>query len=558
MCTQKKRLAVYEALGIYKKPDMYDLKNQLVAKFHENNKFVMKKNIAMVNFKLSDSLKNMLEIPGLFDATMTNMNDLYAEEKVLSNFIQGETWNNAINNFEKKDGIPIPLDIYFDEVEPGNAQGAHAVKNLIGCVYAHIPCLPENFVSKLNSIIVAAVFLASDKKKYGNEKVFANLKKELIKLRDEGIEIIVNKRRYKLYFLTTLIIGDNLGSNSILGFVESFALTLCCRFCYASPDLIKSMTTECPILLRTVEKYKEDIKVCNLSESGIKEPCIWNELPDYHVIENSSLDLMHDLPEGMSSNVMADILLYLVCKENAFKIDWLNNRLKEMNFDFESPNVPLSIDIDYVKRKRKLKMSASETLFFTRYFGVIVGDRVDKDSDVWKLYIDHREIVSILTKPQLTKYDLLRFEKVIKSHHELYKDLFGELKPKFHFSLHYGRAILKNGPAIKVSSFRFESKHQEILKIILATHSKVHMLYSLGVRLQLSQMRLDNENSFIYKEKNITYGDITAFNIENLPYSTARKFFKKIVINDIAYKVGTVIVVEYCNCSRIWKNNSNF
>lgn len=420
----------------------------------------------MVYFKLSNSLKNMLGIPGQFDATMTNMNDLYAEKKVLLNFIQGKTWSDAIRKFEKKDGIPIPLDIYFDEVEPGNAQRARAGKNLIGCVYAHIPCLPDNFVSKLNSIIIAAIFLASDKKKFGNEKIFVNLIRELNNLRDEGMEITVQNQRYKLYFLTTLILEDNLGLNSILGFVESFTQTHCCRVCYAGPDLIKSMTTESPILLRTVECYNEDIMNCTFSDSGIEEPRVFNVLPDYHFTKNCALDLMHDLPEGMTSNLMAEILLNLICKEKALKVDLLNNRLKETNFDFESPHVPLSIDIDYVKERRRLKMTASEMLFFTRYFGVIVGDLVDRESDVWKLYIDHREIVIILTSPKLKRYDLIRFEKVIASHHELYKDLFGGLKPKFHFLLHYTKAILKNGPAIKVSSFRFEPMHQEILKII--------------------------------------------------------------------------------------------
>lgn len=73
------------------------------------------------------------------------------------------------------------------------------------------------------------------------------------------------------------------------------------------------------------------------------------------------------------------------------------------------------------------------------------------------------------------------------------------------------------------------------------------MLYTLGVRLQLSQMRLDNANSFIDKKNNIIYGDITTYNIEGLTFSTAGKFVKKIVINDVFYKIGTVIVIDACS-----------
>lgn len=165
----------------------------------------------------------------------------------------------------------------------------------------------------------------------------------------------------------------------------------------------------------------------------------------------------------------------VVSKEKAFKIELLNNRLREINFDCESSNDPLAIDIDCVKRNRKLQMSASESLFFTRYFCVIVGDSVDQKSKMWQLYIGLRKIVDIWTILKLTNSDLLRLEQIITEHHDLYKKHYGELKAKFHFLLHYVRSISRNGPPMKTDSIRFESKHQDVKKIILASHSKKNL-----------------------------------------------------------------------------------
>ena len=42
-------------------------------------------------------------------------------------------------------------------------------------------------------------------------------------------------------------------------------------------------------------------------ETGIKEKCIFNAIKGYHNIENCSVDLMHDVYEGVCNYTMADI-----------------------------------------------------------------------------------------------------------------------------------------------------------------------------------------------------------------------------------------------------------
>lgn len=128
--------------------------------------------------------------------------------------------------------------------------------------------------------------------------------------------------------------------------------------------LQKKLCTEDQSLMRTIDRYEDDIKCLTASTTGVKGKCVFNELYDFHVIENVSLDIMHDLFEGMCNYVMFQVLISLIFTDKCFSVQYLNYRLKIMDFCFESANVPLEIRADYLKTNNRLKMSASEMLIF--------------------------------------------------------------------------------------------------------------------------------------------------------------------------------------------------
>ena len=470
---------------------------------------------------------------------------------VLINFIQGEIWKKQRANF-KKDGVVLPLFTYCDDVETGNALGSHAGINAVGAGYAMIPCLPPNFQSSLQSITVCDLFHTKDRKEYGYKLFFKRCIEELRKLQETGIEVLSKGKQYKVYFITSLVLGDNLGVNGLLGFTESFASTNCCRMCYAGPEQIHTLKQEDESLLRTEEKYNEDIeymKTCGndneistisirSSKSGIKEECFFNELPHFHVIENPTVDFMHDLLEGVCNYDMAEILLYLIEKK-FFSIDYLNYILKTTDFGFESSNLPPQINLEYVKRNKRLKMSASEMLFFTRYFGIIIGDEVPRDDEVWNLYIKLREIINILTSPIMRRSYISQLETIIFEHNQLYMNFFGNLKYKYHCLTHYPRIIPKIGPVIKCCSLRPESKHQEIKNIISTSSSHVNILKTIGIRYNLSRMNLK-----FSKYYNISYGSqVQCDSVDHIfPQSANKKALSKIIINEITYSINTIII----------------
>ena len=55
------------------------------------------------------------------------------------------------------------------------------------------------------------------------------------------------------------------------------------------------MTIEDSSRLRNRENYKSDLKINNLSKTGMKERCTFNKVDGFHVTEDVTVDMMHML-----------------------------------------------------------------------------------------------------------------------------------------------------------------------------------------------------------------------------------------------------------------------
>jgi len=109
-------------------------------------------------------------------------------------------------------------------------------------------------------------------------------------------------------------------------------------------------------------------------------------------------------------------------------------------------------------------MYASEMLCFVRYFGLIVGELIPLETEIWKLYLHLREIIDICCARVLQPECATLLDNLIPEHNRLYLNFSNSLlKPKFHILTHYGRLLLQNCPISLTSSLRFEAKHK-ILK----------------------------------------------------------------------------------------------
>ena len=95
----------------------------------------------------------------------------------------------------------------------------------------------------------------------------------------------------------------------------------------------------------------------------------------------------------------------------------------------------------------------------------MIGDSNPADDVCWKLYLCLREIVRVVTFPNLKRGEIQNFRELIEKHNSLYITLLGELKPKIHIWLHNPRISQLNGPVINYSTPRFKKKRN--YKILL-------------------------------------------------------------------------------------------
>lgn len=71
------------------------------------------------------------------------------------------------------------------------------------------------------------LFYSQDRNEFSNRKVFQPFLNELLYLENVGLNIFGQK----MLFVAPLILGDNLGINSVIGFQESFSANHFCRTC---------------------------------------------------------------------------------------------------------------------------------------------------------------------------------------------------------------------------------------------------------------------------------------------------------------------------------------
>lgn len=117
-------------------------------------------------------------------------------------------------------------------------------------------------------------------------------------------------------------------------------------------------------------------------------------------------------------------------------------------------------------------------------------------------------------------FDLIRFENIIREHHLLYVKLYGFLKPKHHFLVHYPTAIKKCGPLKYLWCMRFEAKHKESKMYFNNITSRVNPCHSLSIKSALKFA------SFLLKHEDDFESDIFLNSSKTLNLSNEKIFYK--------------------------------
>lgn len=240
--SEKKIFDVLDIRGLSIKHELIYVNTTLVRTTFDGTDIYEPKDIFLAYVPLKKSLKFFFQLPGVYAKVIDYLNQLYRDRSgIICNIVQTDLWKNMRSNCSS---TLIPIYFYFDEFEGGNDLGSHAGKNKFGALYSYIACLPQDVASRLSSIIFTGLICAKDKKACTNEDVFKELIKDLNALRTEGLTIMVNEKRLKLYFQLVLVLGDNLGLNEIFDMTYSFKDSGWCRACYAASNESKVQSVE--------------------------------------------------------------------------------------------------------------------------------------------------------------------------------------------------------------------------------------------------------------------------------------------------------------------------
>lgn len=283
--TENQRIKYFLQKGLYVKPETVTIGTS--SKGDHTIQYVSLKNTLEAIFYVPEVLE---EAHSYMETKSTNLHD----------YKDSMSFNIQIT-------VQLPFVIFFDDFETGNCLGSKKGKHKLGAIYMSLRCGPVHNYSKLSNIYLVSLFPSNLCETLGNERIFKPLLTE-ISAAQNGIQI-GNK---SLNFVLAGIIGDNLGIHSILGFNESFVSRFGCRFCRVDRSTAQVMTREDPSLLRNVQNYECDIALNDASSSGIKERCVFNCIPSFHVTSSYFVDVMHDLYEGVCNYGLVLILQYYI------------------------------------------------------------------------------------------------------------------------------------------------------------------------------------------------------------------------------------------------------
>ncbi|XP_051741574.1 uncharacterized protein LOC127508052 isoform X1 [Ctenopharyngodon idella] len=423
------------------------------------------------------TLKNILMHPNTsyrFKSGIPNKNGIYSDIED-GQYIK----NHPLFSTEKN---ALQIQLFYDDFETANPLGSKKGIHKLGGIYFTLRNFPPQFNSSLANIHLCALFHAQDIKTYGFDAILEPIVNDIKVLETRGIEGLGGCVRGSIVQVT----GDNLGLHCLLGFVESFRARNNCRFCLIEKDYYQTVfcEDEPTVTLRTKETHLQHCKAMQSDPTlphvcGVKRTCLLNTLQYFSVSDNFSVDIMHDVLEGVAQFELKLVLRYV--QESFLTAKELDGRLHSFNYGYmERRNRPPAVKLD--DQNNDLGINAIQCWCLLRNVPLMFGDVVPQDDKYWQLLLLLLQIVNIVFSPILTEGLTVYLKHLIAEHHRLFKCLFPEknLLPKHHLLTHYPRCIRNIGPIVHMWSMRYESKHnffktqQKCFKNITLTLAKKH------------------------------------------------------------------------------------
>lgn len=383
----------------------------------------------------------------------------------------------------------LQIRIFTDDFTIANPLGPASTLHKLTAVYFSIQNLPPELLSKPDNIYVVALLHSDDikTKETDYNDIWRMLVRDISNLEQFGIEI---DGGYTIKGTISCLCFDNLGANASTGFSESFNAIFFCRICTLSKNECQTQCQEDRSKYRNMNNYQKHLFIIensakvNLTESyGVKRYCVLNDLAYFKTFINMSVDIMHDINEGVAPFLMHHFF-NLIISSKILNEDTLLKKFQYFDYGrLNSKSVPALISLT----KPNLNQTASQSLCLFQHLPFVLFElRYHvKLKETWECVKSLLKIIQIVYSNKVTENERKMLEEYVYKHLDLIQKVFNiKLIPKHHFLTHYATLILLMGPLIHMSTMRFESKHQELKELIKNSRNFMNVTHTITQKHQ--------------------------------------------------------------------------
>jgi len=134
---------------------------------------------------------------------------------------------------------------------------------------------------------------------------------------------------------------------------------------------------------------------------------------------------------------------------------------------------------------------AVQNWVFLRFIPLIIGDKINRKDDVWKMIIILIQVVGIICSPSISNELLIHLDSLIKKYLSIRVKCFEvPLRPKHHYLEHYPQLTQVFGPLMGVNTLSFEHKHVFSKNFVRTSRNFKNVTKSISTKHQYYQSAL--------------------------------------------------------------------
>ncbi|CAI6356888.1 unnamed protein product [Macrosiphum euphorbiae] len=254
--------------------------------------------------------------------------------------------------------------------------------------------------------------------------------------------------------------------------------------------------------------------------------------------------LAHDLFEGI---VQYDLYLALAYFEKVYKLkkEIINRKID--NFAFlliEKLDKPSRVPI----KGYNIGGHAVQNWVFLRFIPLIIGDKINRKDDVWKMITILIQVVGIICSPSICNELLFHLDSLIKKYLSIRVKCFEvTLRPKHHYLEHYPQLIQVFGPLICVNTLSFEHKHVFYKNFVRTSRNFKNVTKSISTKHQYYQSALTKNEMFYNSPVIQSANTLEEFTYDNNIMKCLVSIFSVDELNSLHF--GTEVIyrgTQYC------------